>query len=185
MWHSNVFCKKDTSHGNREMREKRRKKMKTDVVKITESLIRTIIVIALSVTMVLAVTACVPGEESPSEEVGVLEQEEAVMVAEETAEAAPFSLTIDKDVYMPGETITVVYTASDEASEGAFIGIVAMVEDAVVTDAPVYLTTQELAGVVNGSIELAAPADPGFYELHLVDGDYVISIVPFSVAEAM
>lgn len=159
--------------------------MKTDVVKITESLIRTIMVIALSVVMVLAVTACGPGEEqSPSEEVGVLEQEETVMVAEETAEAAPFALTIDKDAYMPGETITVVYTASEDTSENAFVGITA-VTDGVVTDAPVYLTTQKLAGVVNGSIELAAPADPGFYELHLVDGDYVISIVPFSVAEAM
>lgn len=159
--------------------------MKTDVVKITESLMHKIFVIMLAVIMVLTVTACVPGEEqSQSEEVGVLEQEEAVLVAEETAEATPFLFTIDKDVYMPGETMTVVYTASEGSLGNAFIGIVPVKAEGT-TDAPVYLTTHELAGVVNGSLELAAPADPGFYELHLVDGDSIINILPFNVAEAM
>jgi len=84
-----------------------------------------------------------------------------------------YKLKLDKDVYAPGETIKVDFTADPNWSEYAWVGIIpSNVSHGKESENDQYdLEYQYLSKKASGTVELTAPSTPGNYDIRMNDAD--------------
>jgi hypothetical protein len=83
------------------------------------------------------------------------------------------SLAIDKDVYAPGETITVTFLAPAGLPTNAWVGIIPSSVphgDEAQNDTYDY-SYQYLNGIASGTLTFSAPSVPGAYDFRMNDSD--------------
>jgi len=89
-----------------------------------------------------------------------------------SAPAGP-SLVTDRDVYAPGETITVNFSAPAGLPTNAWVGIIpSNIPHGDEAQNDMYdLAYQYLNGTTSGSLVFSAPAEPGMYDFRMHDTD--------------
>jgi hypothetical protein len=83
------------------------------------------------------------------------------------------SLVTDKDVYTPGETITVTFTAPEGLPTNAWVGIIPsnVPHGDEAQNDTFDLTYQYLNGMTSGMLVFSAPTVPGSYDFRMHDTD--------------
>ena len=98
---------------------------------------------------------------------------EVTYVTFEVTGSASYSLTLDKDVYSPGEAIKVKFTTSTILPSTAWVGIIPSDVphgDEAVND-KYDLSYQYIGGMLSGELVFSAPTTPGSYDFRMHDTD--------------
>lgn len=121
-----------------------------------------LITIALSLLAALCLVACF-GSEEP------------VPQAQPPAPGVviPATLSLGRDVYRPGDTISLVYMAPAGLPSNAWIGIIpsAVPHGTEEVNDQNDISYQYLEGTTSGIMEFIAPSAPGLYDLRMNESD--------------
>ena len=120
--------------------------------------------IAFSLLAALCLVAC-SGSEEPAPQ--------AQPAAPAPGAAIPATLSLGRDVYMPGDTINLVYMAPAGLPTNAWIGIIpsAVPHGSEEVNDQNDISYQYLEGTTSGIMEFIAPSVPGSYDLRMNESD--------------
>jgi hypothetical protein len=85
----------------------------------------------------------------------------------------PATLSLGRDVYMPGDTINLIYMAPAGLPNDAWIGIIpsAVPHGSEEVNDQSDISYQYLKGTTSGIMEFFAPSAPGSYDLRMNESD--------------
>jgi hypothetical protein len=120
--------------------------------------------IALSVFAALFFVAC-SGSDEPAPQAQPPAPAPGVVI--------PATLSLGRDVYMPGDTINLVYMAPAGLPTNAWIGIIpsAVPHGSEEVNDQNDISYQYLEGTTSGVMEFIAPSAPGSYDLRMSESD--------------
>ncbi len=120
--------------------------------------------IALSLLAALCLVGC-SGSEEPAPQVAP--------AAPAPGGTIPATLSLGRDVYMPGDTINLVYMAPAGLPTNAWIGIIpsGVPHGSEEVNDQHDISYQYLEGATSGIMEFIAPSAPGSYDLRMNESD--------------